>query len=340
MEKTNLKNIFFDIKNILKYDCLVNLIVGARGVGKTYSSLNYAIENYKATGYGTIYLRRYKNELSDFETILNPVITNNNIQNIKYINKGKKFVDEKNDKTILKGMILSQGMIKKSQDFSNINLIIFDEFIIDKGNYNYIPNEFNNFNNFIETISRLREITENIVIKTIMLSNAASRNNPYFIGYKIPVIEQYPYIKNDLLVYKAENTGFIEAKKSTRWGRFIINNTSMYDYMMDGNFKDKKEFIIEKLPPQTKYLATLIYADNKIGLYKDLKENNIIFSKKINETSKTIFSLTKEDRTPDFKYLNKKSPTIQSILQYNDLGRIRFDDLKIQAIFFDILKLL
>lgn len=334
-------NIFFNVNEVMQYDALVNMIYGARGIGKTYSFLEWAIEHYEETGQGTIYLRRYKAELSEFDTILNTIINNNEkIKTEIKLGKKKEYIDAKNNKIIFKGMVLSKGITKKSSDFSNFDTIIFDEFIIDKSNYQYIPDEFLAFHNFIETVSRLRELTSNTTVKTYMLANSASRNNPYFIGYKIPITKKNPYIKNDLLLYKPENSNFIQEKLKTRWGQFIKNNTDMIDYMLYGDFKDKTDFIDKKLPKNNLYIATLIYLKQKIGVIKDTKNNLLYITDKINNTSKSIFSLTKKDNTPDVIsiYTNKK--LLDAIKKFYNMGLLRFTDLKLQAIFIDILKIL
>lgn len=335
------KNIYFDIENILKYDNLVNMIYGGRGIGKTYSALDKAIKNYYETNKGTIYLRRFKDELTDFGTILNKIILNNNYKNIEYNEKNRAYIDTENkiNNIIIKGIPLSKAVIKKSSDYSHYNLIIFDEFILDKSNYNYIPNEFKNFNNFIETISRMREITDNEIIKTIMLSNSESRINPYFIGYKIPLTKENPYIKNDLLVYHAEaSPEFLEAKKNTRWGKFIENNTDMDMYMLGGDFIENLSFL-EKLPEKTKQIATLKYINDIMGVFIDKTNNNIYISKKYNPQIKQ-YALTKNDATPDIKILNKNNFILNIIKnKWND-GKLRFEELRQQQIIIDILKLI
>ena len=49
----------------------------------------------------------------------------------------------------------------------------------------------------IETISRLREITQGVITPVVMLSNSASRNNPYFLNFNIPITTENPYIDDD-----------------------------------------------------------------------------------------------------------------------------------------------
>ena len=338
-EQKEKNNIFLDVNDILKYDCIVNMVYGARGIGKTYGFLKYAIQYYKQTGKGTIYLRRYKDELREFESILNPIFENEDFEIDIQFKKNKEFIDAKNNKTILKGMPLSKAPITKSSNFNNYDIIIYDEFIIDKSNYQYIPNEFIAFHNFIETVARMREITNNTIIKTYMLANSASRNNPYFIGYNIPITKKNPYIKNDLLLYKPSIQNFIDTKLKTRWGQFIKNNTKMVDYMLYGDFNDKNDFIDKKLPSQNRYICTLIYLQKKIGIYTDTKNNIIYISDKINTTNKNIYSLTKQDDTPDIISINSNKKILDTIKKYYNLGMVRFTDLKIQNIFIDILKI-
>lgn len=341
-EEIKNKNIFFNTNDVIKYDCLINMIYGARGIGKTYGFIKYAIEHYEETGKGTIYLRRYKDELREFESIINPLFENENIKlNIEY-KKNREFIDIDKDKNnvIIKGMPLSKAPITKSSNFNNYDIIIFDEFIIDKSNYQYIPNEFIAFHNFVETVARMREITNNTIIKTYMLANSASRNNPYFIGYNIPITKKNPYIKNDLLLFKPSNENFINEKLKTRWGQFIKNNTNMVDYMLYGDFNDKTDFIDKKLPQKNLYIATLVYLKQKIGVIKDTKNNLIYITDKINNTSKSIFSLTKEDDTPDIISINTNKKLLDAIKKYYNMGLLRFTDLKLQAIFIDILKIL
>ena len=340
MQNKTKNNIFLNVDDILKYDCIVNMIYGARGIGKTYGFLEHALEHYEKTGKGTIYLRRYKDELREFETILNPIFENRDFKIDIQFKKNKEFIDTKKNKIILKGMPLSKAPITKSSNFNNFDIIIFDEFIIDKSNYQYIPNEFIAFHNFIETVARMREITNNTIIKTYMLANSASRNNPYFIGYNIPITKKNPYIKDDLLLYKPSIKSFIDEKLKTRWGQFIKNNTKMVDYMLYGDFNDKNDFIDKKLPAQNRYICTLIYLQQKIGIYSDTKNNIIYISDKINPTNKNIYSLTKQDDTPDIISINSNKKILDTLKKYYNLGMVRFTDLKIQTIFIDILKIL
>lgn len=334
-------NIFIDIKNeVMSKDCLINMLYSARGIGKTYGALKYAIENYETTGYSSIYLRRFKSELKKFSKIFNPLLANNEIDLDKYQVdvKNKKLIDKKNNKDVIMCQPLSISTQEKSVSYNEVNFVIFDEFIIDKSTLHYIPEEFALFNNFIETVARLGELTENRVVKVLMLANAGNRNNPYFIGYNIPVVKDNIWIKDDLLLMHPVKEGFKKAKESTRWGKFLKKHTKMEGYMFDGEFKDKKDFIAN-IGKKTRYIGTLIYLQKYIGLYID--DYGIIYiSDKINKQSKVVYALTKEDNTPNILLLNSDNRILKYIKKAWEVGQLRFTDLKLQAIFLEILKII
>lgn len=343
VNKKDLKNIWFDVDFILSKDKLVNLIPSARGIGKTYSSIKYAIDKYNKTGRTTIYLRRYKTELKKFESIFNPLVANNEFDPKRFIVDPvthKKLLDvENNNAPVIEALPLSQSINNKSASFNTCDLIIFDEFILDKSSLRYIPDEFELFNNFIETVARLGEFTEGRVVKVLMLANASSRNNPYFIGYNIPIIDTNLWTCDDLLVYTPDQKEFKELKEKTRWGKFVKRHTRMSEYMLDGDFKDNNNYIA-KLPKKTQYIATLIYLDKKIGVYLDLNSTRLYISDKYNSNYTLTYALTLNDSTPNYLLFKKNISLFKSLKEYWQSGFVRFSNVKIQSIFIDILKIL
>lgn len=335
------KSIFFKIYDVLKRDKLINMVAGARGIGKTYTTLKYAVEKYKETKKSSIYLRRYKTELKKFATIFNPLYANNDIDATKYQidSTGKKLIEIETGNVVIEAIALSVATNLKSASFNTCDLVIFDEFILDKSTLHYIDGEFELFNNFIETIARLGELTENRVVKVLMLANAGSRNNPYFMGYNIPIFTGEWYVNDDLLVYYPDTETFKKVKLKTRWGRFVSKHTNMSEYMLDGTFKDKNDFI-EKLPQKTSYVATLKYLNKKIGVYLDLYNGKLFISEKVNPNNTYLYALTNMDSTPNYLVLTKGSSLFKSIKKYWESGSLRFTNLKIQTIFMEILKII
>lgn len=333
---------YFDVKKTLKRDKLINLIVGGRGIGKTYSTLQFGVDNYIDTGETFIYLRRYKSELKEFKTIFNKHFKNGNIDSERfYIDKtGRELLDKENkDCVVCKAIELSKAVAKKSAVFDTCTLVVFDEFILEKSSMHYIEDEFSLFHGFVETIARMDELETGRIVKCLLLANAVSRNNPYFMGYNIPIIKNDLYINDDLLVYFPNNEEFKKQKETTRWGKFLSKHTKLNDYMINNKFNDKNNFIC-KLPQKTQYIATLKYLKTKIGVYMDLDTTRFYISEKYNDNNTLAYALTLQDNTPNYVLFKRGVRLFDMLVDYWNIGYIRFTSIKIQTIFVDILKIL
>lgn len=54
---------YYSFSNVLSYGGVFNMVMGARGLGKTYGAKKIVIKNAINKGQQFIYLRRYKTEL-------------------------------------------------------------------------------------------------------------------------------------------------------------------------------------------------------------------------------------------------------------------------------------
>ena len=166
---------------IINQDAAFAMVVGARGVGKTYGLMKYCLEHERKF----IYLRRLKSQLeqcannagnpfkklnSDLERSIKP----------KGSNGGVLFLED--DKIIALGVALSTVANVRGFDYSDYDLIIFDEAIASEGE-RPIPHEFNAFLNFYETVNRNRELENKKPVQAVLLGNANRLTNPYFSGW-------------------------------------------------------------------------------------------------------------------------------------------------------------
>jgi hypothetical protein len=168
---------YYDIRQALTHNCLFNFIIGNRGCGKTYSSKDYVINNFLKNGSQFMYVRRYDTELHKREQFFNDIVGKYN--NEMKVSGYEALID---NKTAGFFMALSKAKIEKSTSFPNVTTIIFDEFILDKGNYYYIPDEVTNFLELYETVARTRNN-----VRVLFLSNAITVTNPYFLFFHINV---------------------------------------------------------------------------------------------------------------------------------------------------------
>lgn len=166
---------------IISRGAAFTMVVGARGVGKTYGLMKYCIEK----DIPFIYLRRLKTQLELCASVQgNPFnkLNSDLEMNIKPQNTRAGVVFADGEKVIAIGVALSTVANVRGFDYSQYNMIIFDEAIASDGE-RPIPKEFNVFLNFYETVNRNRELTGHDAVRAVLLGNANRLTNPYFSGW-------------------------------------------------------------------------------------------------------------------------------------------------------------
>ena len=170
---------------IMEDSAVFIMMVGPRGVGKTYGIFDYCIDNRIPF----IYLRRLKTQLD-----LCGKPSGNPFRKIS-IDKHLNIVPFKSDgvisfrhdcrtgEEVACGVALSTVATVRGVDFSGYDVIVFDESIPMAGE-KPIKDEFQTFLNFYETVNRNRELSGEKPVKCILLGNANKLSNPYFTGWK------------------------------------------------------------------------------------------------------------------------------------------------------------
>ena len=156
-------------------------VTGARGVGKTYGLFKWCLENGKKF----IYLRRLKSQLDQCaRTDGNPFkkINTDTGRNILPKSAGGNILFRDGEELVAVGVALSTVANVRGIDFSDYDIIVFDEAIASEGE-RPIPKEFNAFLNFYETVNRNRELSGDKPVQAVLLGNANRLTNPYFSGW-------------------------------------------------------------------------------------------------------------------------------------------------------------
>ena len=323
---------FWDINKILTYDCLYNFIVGNRGAGKTYGCKKYVIQRFLKYKKQFIYLRRYAKELKKIKKFFDAVAKE--FPECEFKVKGKEFYI--NGELAGYCQELSTSKIEKSNEFPEVETIIFDEFIIDKGVYHYLPDEVTNFLEFYETVARLRDV------KVFFLSNAITMINPYFTYFNIniPFNDKKIYAKDDKLIQIYNNVGFIKLKKQTRFGK-LIDGTEYGNYNMNNTFlRDNKTFL-KKKSGNCELFFTFKYKNEIYGVWKNLKEGEIFVSEDSDPTRKITYCITKSDLEPNMVLLTslKQSKYFKYFLKWFEYGCVYYESQKIKQVVYEVVKI-
>lgn len=136
---------YYDYDRILSYNCPVNILIGERGVGKSYGAKKYVINQFLKKHSQFIYLRRYDNEIrAVFEKSKNNTKdffddVKQDFPNIELKAKNRQFFI--NDECFGFAKRLTEAQDLKSATYENVKTIILDEYPIEKNKRYYLPNE-------------------------------------------------------------------------------------------------------------------------------------------------------------------------------------------------------
>lgn len=250
---------WYDIRKVEKKLSAINIIIGGRGIGKTYSALSYIIESGKPF----IYLRNTDVQLKECITAFGNPFKRWNLDHDRniYFKSEKSHsniydADDDSGCPIGYGLALSTFENLRGVDLSDVQYVLFDEFI-EKRSLSF--RQFECFVSFYETVNRNRELLGEQPLCCILLSNAQKLSNPLLAGYNlIPTIEQMmrtgqkEYRKAGLYL-SLPSCGVSDLKKDTV-NYTLINGTKIADealkntFAFDSFYGVKKQNLIEYTP--------------------------------------------------------------------------------------------
>lgn len=325
---------YYNYNKVISYNALLNILIGSRGVGKTFGASELVVKDFIKNGNEFVYLRRYKTELSkSMSKFFKALIQENKFPDDKLDVKGNTFYI--NDNVAGYGVTLSTAQQLKSSNFPKVKTIIFDEFLIESGQGHYLKNEVDIFLGLIETISRMRNV------RVFMLANAVTEANPYFLYFDLTL----PY-NNDIRTFKdglillqyMNNQEYIEAKKKTRFGK-LVSGTDYESYAINNNFADNNSMFIEHKSGNSKFSFSFIYKDNRYGVWIDFNNSKIYVSNDFIENG-FVFATTTDDHKPNtLLYSIAKNYNCWNVFIKNyKLGNVYFENNKIKNLCKDIIK--
>ena len=332
------RSIYLDFNKPLSYNALLTFIITERGLGKSYGAKKFVAKRFINKGKQFVYLRRYKTELKQ------AMMKNGNPLFFKQIENDEELKDHKftnkndtmyiDDKLCGFAMPLSIANILKSSTYEEVDTIIFDEFLIDKGNYHYLQNEVIQLLDVIETVARLRNI------RVIFLGNAISITNPYFTFFNLslPYNSEVKVAKRDkqgnplIVVYYAKNQAYREVKKQSRFGQ-LIDGTEYGKYAIDNEFlRDSKSFI-KKKTKNCKFYFILVINSKYYGVWCDYKDGLMFISNDYDPNCPVRYALNTKDHTEASILIRvRNSPLIKSVIDHYRLARLCFESQKIKNI--------
>lgn len=335
---------YYNFDKLNSFNGYFNFCVGMRGVGKTFGAKLRAIKRFIKKDEQFIYLRRYKDELQfSRDTFFDDIIAEGYFPEWDFRINGKvgqmALKATKDDKkrvwkTCVHFIPLSISQSFKSVPFPKVYTIIYDEFIIEKGNVPYISNEATKFLGFYSTVARNRE-----GVKVYFLANAVSITNPYFLYYKIrpDQVGEFSQYKNGFIVcHFVESAEFKTEVYKTRFGQFI-QDTEYADYAVSNQFADNHEELLGAKSPAAVYYMTLETAQGTFSVWMDYKEHKHYIQEK--RPKKEFHMTLLPEKMGEGKILLTPSDKILSNMRTSFRhGRVIFDTAQSREAFIEVFK--
>lgn len=327
---------WYNVNKTLSHNALLNMVIGPRGTGKTYALKKKAIYNWVKKGKQFMYVRRYQTELDDVsDKLFKDVVENNDNCGIDIQIKGNTVLF--NDEIAGYTVALSRSHYLKSASFPLVDLIIFDEFIIEDGKSRYLKNEVRSLLDLYETVARTRE-----GVKLFLLANSLSFVNPYTIYWNIKKPTHSNIAKTDnglVMVELVDDNEFKDMKRQTTFGK-LIAGTDYEKYIVDNEFILDNDTFIERKSGICKYIFTFAYLGNMYGLWQNTSKGLYYVSEDVDPSCKFIYSVTLDDHRPNMMLLRASNKNIfKTLLDAYKNGIARFENQKIKKMMEQIFRL-
>lgn len=227
-----------------KYNPVVCVLAGGRGIGKTYNVLDYCFHINPGKYF---YLRRTQEEV---ETCCNDELNPFRELNAVYggnvhFEKTKKLYKIVNDDQVM-GVASSLSSVGKVRGMSGADYtgIIFDECVKPMNARRIMKDEGFEFLNLYETLNRNRELQGKPALRAFLLTNSNFLGNDLYMSLnlikpatKIKAAGKYPaiYYNNGLLYIDFGDSSPISAMKRKQSMIYQISNNKAYNDMALNN---------------------------------------------------------------------------------------------------------
>lgn len=328
---------YYDINSTLSYNALFNIVLGGRGIGKSYQWKIKAVRDFLKKGKQFGYIRRYKDELlKTADKYFNDIIKNQVFPDTKIeYDGGQWYINEE-----LAGytFALTKASDYKSSAFPDISNLIFEEFIIDKSHSSYLRNEPFLLFDLYDTIARMRD---DVIL--FMLGNAISMANPYFIQWDLSLPKNKNAVVRDNILLQVVPTSaeFKRAKENTRFGQ-MSRALGYADYSVDNKFYLDDEAQIMKKGKNTRFYFTLVWRDKKYGVWFDYDTGMTIISYDYDPYNTMVFTPDKESINKSIQYVKQyeRHPFFRRIKEALETGTLAYENEKIQHEIKSMLKII
>jgi len=350
---------FYSFKRILSHNCVLNFVPGGRGIGKSYGAKKIAIGDALTSDSQFIYMRRYVEELDEarglffddiahewpeweFDTTKKLALATRRLTQLEDESEAEfnKRLKARTWKKIGHFISLSTTQRYKSTPFPFVKWIIVDEFILEKGATQYLRNEATIMLNFVNTVERMQDR-----VRVLLLANAVSINNPYFLKWKIR-----PSSDGKIQVKAKDKTGlayiavdfpdseqFKKEAYASRFGRFI-EGTEYAAYAVENIFVDNGGNMIKTKDSEATYVFSLETLNDTFSIWYVRKPGvpTVYYIQARQPGTMKLFTMVPDRMNIDRSLIRSNNKMLSILREAYDNAKCYFDVDETRNAFIDI----
>lgn len=339
------KNQYFNWGKVLSFQAPITMVVGARGLGKTYGLRKECIDEFLRKGLRFVEVSRFKSEQKsvskgyfsrvsqEFPGMEFEVRGNEGfIWRGKTTEKGKKIWEK-----ICFFVSLTELQTAKKRTFDGVHRIIFDEAVIDRTDrfHHYLASEWELLAGLVDSVSRERS-ESTIHPQLFLLGNAVDLSNPYFqqIGLmEAPEVGFHWFWKKLFLLVVPEASAYSRAKETQTLAGRMLAGTAAGEAANWNRFSNEFSGVIAPKPSSARFEVGLLWKDQKFGLWFDDREGRYYINDRIPPQGK-VLALSIGQVAVNIPLVQKNASFLKSIVSLASIDGLRFESLGLRSQFF------
>ena len=339
------KNQYFNWGKVLSFQAPITMVVGARGLGKTYGLRKECIDEFLKKGLRFVEVSRFKSEQK--------AVSKGYFSRVSQEFPGCEFEVRGNEGFVWRGKTTEKGkkiweklcffvsltelQTAKKRTFDGVHRIIFDEAVIDRADrfHRYLVGEWELLAGLVDSVSRER--AESVVHPQLfLLGNAVDLSNPYFqqIGLmEAPEVGFHWFWKKLFLLVVPEASTYSRSKETKTLAGRMLAGTAAGEAANWNRFSTEFAGVIAKKPSTARFEVGLRWKEEQFGLWFDDREGRYYINSTIPRGGKTL-ALSIGNVAVNSPLVQKNASFLRSIVSLASIDGLRFESLGLRSQFF------
>ena len=340
------KTQYYDWTKTLSYDAPITMVVGARGIGKTYGIRVQAVKDWLRDGSRFVEISRFRAEQGAiikgyFDRLESafPDLMFKVEGTVGYVARKPAEEDEKPEwEPICYFVAMTELQRSKRSTYDHVRRIIMDEAIIEHSDrfHRYLPQEWEILANLVDSVSRERP-ESTVHPRLYLLGNAVDLINPYFEAAGIVSAPRPGYswhLGKLFLLHYATDSEYGSAKQNRTVAGRMLAGSEAGSAAAFAEFSKRYEGSIAAKPPRAKFQFGLRWQGSSWGLWLDEQEGVYYVSSRVPKGGR-LLALSIGEVAPNRPMIDRAAPVMRAILSLAKQDGLRFESLGQRAQFFE-----